>query len=91
MPKFQRLTKVELIRNTLGTVVICEQCGATRALGQARRSLAHGNVRCHETAKKVVFWRNGGGLCYAISDKHWANPSEKEKPQATETGKSKTI
>lgn len=92
MLEFKRLKKVEIIRNTLGTVVNCEQRGATRTFGQARRPLAHGNARCYETMKHKVFWRNGGGFWYAISDKslityHQANPSVKEKPRATRARK----
>jgi len=62
MPKFQRLTNIELIRNIFGTVVICEQRRATRTLGQARRLLAHGNTRYHEFTTWEVFLRNGGGF-----------------------------
>lgn len=62
MPKFQRLTKVKLIRNTLGTIVNCEQRRATRTLDQARKPLAHGNMRCHKIEKWEVFWRNEGGF-----------------------------
>lgn len=62
MPKFQSLTKIELIKNILKTVVICEQRRATRTLGQARRPLVHGNTHCLETTKQEVFFRNAGGF-----------------------------
>lgn len=62
MPKFQILIKIKLIRDILITIAICDQYGATRTLGQARRPSAHGNARCHELAKPEAISRNGGSF-----------------------------
>ena len=44
MPRIKSLINIKLIGDILVTVAICDQRGATRIIGQARRPSAHGNV-----------------------------------------------
>ena len=93
MPKIKGLIKLNLIRDILVTVAICDQHDATRNIGQARRPSAHGNAHYHKLANPKAISRNGGSFGYAISDKSLityrrSNASKKERLQAPEPKKS---